>query len=84
MTLHAKWDMHRPNRRTTYSATKNQASVYMLNTFIALRLADVNYYGSRPDEQAGWDPRLGGISEHAFGHLTACLLSCVVLRSPGF
>jgi hypothetical protein len=56
----------------------------MLNTFIALRLADVNYYGSRPDEQAGWDPRLGGISEHAFGHLTACLLSCVVLRSPGF
>jgi hypothetical protein len=50
----------------------------MLNTFIALPPADVNHYGSRLDEQAGWDPKLGGISEHPSGHFDR-LVYCLVL-----
>ena len=50
----------------------------MLNTFIALQPAGVNHYDSTPDEQAGWDPKLGGISEHPSGH-SDCLDYSLVL-----
>jgi hypothetical protein len=51
----------------------------MLNTFIALHPADVNHYGSPPDEQeARWDPKLGGISEHPSRHFDR-LVYCLVL-----